>query len=548
MNQNLLIVDDEREILSWLEELFRCEFEQEIGVYSACSAREALKLLNQIRFDVVLTDIRMPGMDGISLFKRIKENWPRCKVVFLTGYRNFEDIYQIINHKDVRYVLKSEDDQRIMGAVQELLTLCQNEMEKQNQEAMQKEKLKKAKYWMQRELMQQLCAGITVEQMDQQMKELEIPIDIDRKMLLYLLRLDGYQEEFPKCFAMEESLRKMIQTNMAVFLKVFLYTIDKQQILVFVQPKEAREDWETMVAVSSGMLEYVQEIFRNTWQATFSAVIDAKAVGVSEIPMALRSRKVAMIGKIGGAEEMIIRMDEENSLEDLGGKYVGFSSGKISELRFLLELRKQKEYFSCLGECLKEMMQKKSRHDARALEIYCSIAIMLLQFINETHLNEPLAFRTALYKLTRADIHENWLEAAEYLTEVSQAVFCVLDDNDNTLAKKALKRVSSYIEEHLEEDLSLSTLAAIGGFNASYLSRLFKQVFGEGINGFITKKRMELAQILLADSNRKIQDIAVKTGYLSTHSFSRAFRNETGISPSEFRAMKLEEKQEMNKR
>ena len=124
----------------------------------------------------------------------------------------------------------------------------------------------------------------------------------------------------------------------------------------------------------------------------------------------------------------------------------------------------------------------------------------------------------------------------------------MLDDNDNTLAKKALKRVSSYIEEHLEEDLSLSTLAAIGGFNASYLSRLFKQVFGEGINGFITKKRMELAQILLADSNRKIQDIAVKTGYLSTHSFSRAFRNETGISPSEFRAMKLEEKQEMNKR
>ena len=108
MNQNLLIVDDEQEILLGLEELFKYEFEREIGVYTANSAFEALRLLNTIRFDVVLTDIKMPGMDGITLFEKIKENWPRCKTVFLTGFRNFDDMYRIINHKDIKYILKTE--------------------------------------------------------------------------------------------------------------------------------------------------------------------------------------------------------------------------------------------------------------------------------------------------------------------------------------------------------------------------------------------------------------------------------------------------------
>ena len=78
MNQNLLIVDDEKDILSWLEELFRFEAGMDLDVYTASSATEALNLLSKVRFDVVLTDIRMPGMDGIALFGHIKEN---CAII-----------------------------------------------------------------------------------------------------------------------------------------------------------------------------------------------------------------------------------------------------------------------------------------------------------------------------------------------------------------------------------------------------------------------------------------------------------------------------------
>ncbi len=95
---SLLIVDDELDNLYWLQEMFQYDFEPKVEVSIANSGRKALELLNQTSFDVVLTDIKMPGMDGIRLFEKIKENWPACKVVFLTAYGNFLDIYRIIQN------------------------------------------------------------------------------------------------------------------------------------------------------------------------------------------------------------------------------------------------------------------------------------------------------------------------------------------------------------------------------------------------------------------------------------------------------------------
>ena len=68
----------------------------------------------------------------------------------------------------------------------------------------------------------------------------------------------------------------------------------------------------------------------------------------------------------------------------------------------------------------------------------------------------------------------------------------------------------------------MTNLAAIGGFNASYLSRLFKKVQNETISDYVLKKRMEAAKVLLQESQEKIQSISTKTGYLSSTSFSRA--------------------------
>lgn len=100
-----------------------------------------------------------------------------------------------------------------------------------------------------------------------------------------------------------------------------------------------------------------------------------------------------------------------------------------------------------------------------------------------------------------------------------------------------IARVLHYIDNQLENELSLNTLAAIAGFHPVHLSRMFKKEFGIGISDYITKVRLQRAQALLLESpGLSIQDVAAAVGFNSAHYFSSVFRQNLKCSPSDFRA------------
>lgn len=123
----LLIVDDEQHVVTWLSGLFASLPDAEFDVYAACSAEEALAVLAATSIEVVLCDYRMPGMNGLELLDRIRATWADRRVVFLSGYNEFEYIYRAGAHGAVRYVLKTEDDDVIVGAVRDAVRAIERE-------------------------------------------------------------------------------------------------------------------------------------------------------------------------------------------------------------------------------------------------------------------------------------------------------------------------------------------------------------------------------------------------------------------------------------
>lgn len=537
MERNLLIVDDELEIVSWLEEMFRYDFDREIGVYTARSGKAALELLNRVRFDVVLTDIHMPQMDGITLFHKVKENWPRCKTVFLTGYQNFDDVYSVFQHRDVRYVLKSERDDVIKKAVSDAFADLEAQLEEERVRRLEKEKLENADQWMKRDFFQDALNGrLTEGQKKQAADSLRLSLQPDRELLLFLLRVDEVAENGEE---QTENLISLLKEGMPERLRYEIYLQEHRHIFLFLQPEKAEDtDWAGIFEVGLGAVENVQEMFRNTWGITFSAVVREKLLSVDGLANVSSRMKQIMVGYVGKNHELILREDtlEKEMTEAQPQNAISL----VPMLRSYLELGKQTEYFGVLSELSSEM-QGKSRHDIYAMELYYSIATLLLQFINENHIYMQLAFRIGMYRLMKADEHENWMEAAQFLFEVSEAVFELLGERENTLTERALNRVIHYIDTHLSEDLPLKTLADVGGFNASYLSRLFRQTCDQTITEYILNKRMDAAKKLLEETDEKIQDISAGIGYISAQSFARAFRNSTGLSPAEWREMHRKE-------
>ena len=125
----LLIVDDEQLIVDGLVQLFEgCE-QLELEIYRAYSAIEAMDWLKRTSIDIVLTDIRMPGMSGLELQQEIQRLWPWSKVIFLTGFDDFQYIQNALRSEAEDYILKTEDDETIIAAVEKAISGLRRQFE-----------------------------------------------------------------------------------------------------------------------------------------------------------------------------------------------------------------------------------------------------------------------------------------------------------------------------------------------------------------------------------------------------------------------------------
>ena len=103
-----------------------------------------------------------------------------------------------------------------------------------------------------------------------------------------------------------------------------------------------------------------------------------------------------------------------------------------------------------------------------------------------------------------------------------------------------IAKAKRYIDEHLECDLSVASLAEAFYVSPNYFSRLFKKVMGEGCNEYIVRKRIDKSKSLLETTTIKAGKIALMVGYNDTNYFSMAFKKHTGMSPTKYREMMQE--------
>ena len=118
--------------------------------------------------------------------------------------------------------------------------------------------------------------------------------------------------------------------------------------------------------------------------------------------------------------------------------------------------------------------------------------------------------------------------------EYTTAFSAIQTKNNNP----SIQKVCDYIDEHLQEDISLEQMASYINVSSFYLSKLFKEEKGNTFVNFVADKRLEKAQQLLQETNLSIKEITAAIGYNDQNYFSRVFKNKNGLSPKEYRRVK----------
>ena len=531
----LLIVDDEKMIRDDVYGLLSMEESLELDLTTAASGVEAQAILEKRKIDIVIMDINMPQMSGLELYDIVRERWPFCKVIFLTGYSDFDYVYKV--HKHAKYVLKAEEDEKILEALRESVEEIENSLLLERLTDLQREQQKKPLLHERSMFLRELFEGYRgLSQLTGELSvQLGINLDPEKEVYYLLLRHEAwYCENYQEQQNSTQDCYQLLERYFLDFMRGAFFEYNKNYIVLLLQPEKLLHE-ETIVKMLAGAGELFQKARKKNLGRTVSILVGERPVTLSQLLQEFIGICDRMIWLSG--EELVQEGLQKEALakETLPEHKKQELMQMLWRLEYYLEGMEEENSLNVLRQLQTELQSVKSMHDLFALEAYCTISSRLIGWIKRLELHEELAFRVGTLNLYNVSMHANWQDAFGYLRHVAESIFSLKNQSVEKQTEDVVNQVKKYIVEHLDGDTSLYNLAEQVHFSQEYLLRIFKKKEGITILQYINDLKLAAAKQLLTDSELQVREIADRLGFASQGYFGRFFRNKTGLTPNAYR-------------
>jgi two-component system response regulator YesN len=499
----ILIVDDEKIERNGIKMLLKMGgFDLE--VHEACNGKEALEFLETQQVDILLTDMKMPYIDGMELLKRVSAKDSHMKCIIFSGYSEFEYAKNAMKMGVKDYILKPVDPEEFRKTMTGVL-------EELDQQAVSLSKEAETDSFMKEHILYSLVNGMDAEVVRSRTERFydEKEINHYNRMLLLEVRDDffGKTEE-----NMDEFFEGLIPE------KFKFLNLNEQQSVLFVEDVATLDFKE--------LAEKILEAFSQKYSRKCYVAVSEKM----ETPVV----------EIGGTFEAL-----ENCMES---KFY-YPDSRV----FLQEEKKESGLFEkmdedALSKQLKQDMKMKDISSLREhFETMCH-RYRQNSAVSQAHIK--FMFSNLLkdfYEFLPEDKEQNLDQEIEELynaTEIEQ-VLAVINRNIDRLEQefgcnpqmnhREIESVKKYIYENYSKEISVDYLAEMVYMAPSYLSHVFKKETGQNLSKFIKAYRMEKAREMLEETHNKIVNISLEVGYPNVSYFCQSFREYFGVSPQKFR-------------
>jgi two-component system, response regulator YesN len=487
----------------------------------AADGEMALPLIRTTRPDVLITDIKMPFMDGLQLCKIMRESMPWVKIVILSGHDEFEYAQKAINLGATDYLLKPVTVEKLHQVLHKLA--AQLDQEKKEQENLKKlqEQIEENQAMLRERLLLKLVVGAisSTEAIETgQMLGLDL---IARCYLVVILKTEPGGRAEPFDYAEYQWVRQMVtslvENNPDIFClnkdfaEIVLvmkgntpeYLEEERDILLERIEREAKET-RYQLAVGTGTSKtHITDIYQSFIEALASIQNAGDLNGKGSI-QAVDSAELLKVDKSAVAHYLRC-----GTKEDFGEFFAA--------------------YILPLGEAaLKSHLIK----DYIFMDIVLATADLINDLGGEIDLVIPEL--TAIEKiLSNIKTIE---QLKEYVYDILTTALAFRDGQSSSQYTGMIRLAKEYIESHYSDpDLSLDEVSAHVCLSSSHFSMVFSQETGQTFKECLTELRIKKAQELLRTTSLRATEIAYQVGYNDPHYFSAAFKKKTGLSPIEFR-------------
>lgn len=516
----VMIVDNEPVIRKGLSQCFDWEGMGCDVPILASDGLEALEKLKSTILDIVISDIRMPGMDGLSLANTIMQQYPQTKVIILTGYSEFEYAQQAVRYRVADFLLKPVNEEKLHSAIQhaKALLMDENKLEQLNHALNQKEQenlLLEQNLFLQNMLKNQNPSTLLVLEQSARLK-----LDFSA---FYVLNLSTLTPDNAPASLSDSCIQDAIR-----FLP-YVFSSDLLRVL----PREGDQFFFFFFSNVTGVLhdqlaEYTHMIESMTEYSV--------RIGVSHLCSDAFS--IANAAQQALDARHYLSIDDSKAFlfyDDIPAPNVASQEKLLSLLRQLnIALKKQsrsetRKVLLSFEELVRVKVLTLSDVRSFVAAAYNLCVSILLNFNMESTIieNKLLSLDQIYSTITPQNITRS-------LLRVTDQVFHYLNGS-LTETDRLIRFVCDYIQANYVDDLSLEQLARVSHLSPSYLSRLFKTHTGKNISNYIQSVRMEAAKAMLESTDQKTYEIAKAIGIDDPVYFSRLFKKVTGLKPTDYR-------------
>ena len=498
----------------------------------------ALPLIQQTRPDVLITDIRMPFMDGLALSKLVLQEFPQMKVIILSGYDDFEYAQTAIGLGVERYLLKPITKSTLMKVLEEVREKIQGERAQQNYLAQFRQEAQDYEQYARRRFLERVVAGqLSVQEIYEQAEKL----DLDLRAKSYNLALVSAMPESGSTSESYSEPGARIRDGMvAHFLRHPEYILFRWNLTSFAVLLLERQ--ENMEAIMDRCVRKVQELYQTFGpELNWYVAMGTPTQRLSTLPGCFEEVSRLWAYRHILPEQHILTAQTVSSLTGTGSDHdlSGLDMNKVSPamLTGVLQNASAQEIPSFVDE------YTHSLEDALESGPFCQYLMLSARF-TATQFVETLGMEQKEYLgnlscLGMVGQQISIDDLKRYLSDILLQAIRLRDRVTGSQYKVQLKQAICYINEHYQcEDISLNRVAKEVDLSPNYLSAVFSQEMGTTFVEYLTAKRMEKARELLRASDLRSGEIAAAVGYKDSHYFSFLFKKTQGCTPRDYRSGK----------
>lgn len=528
----LLLVDDEDIIRSGLKLILEKELNGLLQILEASNGRDAINKINEYKPEIVITDVRMPHLDGLGLIKRISKDKTHNPIfIILSGYDDFYYAKQAIEYGVKDYLLKPVVKIEIIKLLTDIIDELDINTKDQETELLKKGQIEEEIEYIKGKYFNELIKNKNIDK-DAILKRLST-LGVNLNYNFFTIMIVEYRRvnsiNIENLFDNERNnIKNAVIDGIQNIIQNSYYFSDSKMRMVFLL---CENDNFFGSMESKRIYEKIYESGSRDFDIEFFMAVGSKAQGILNIPESyLNALEVLNYKAIKGSCYLVF--EKKMKFKNIE---IPFLAASLVKITTKTELCKYNEIVDLIDQMFLQLDLEKASI-SKLISFYNEFTKYIYNYFTNIGLDFSLVFEQNenFFK----DINFFWsLEHIQIYIKKCLFKICDIITSLKSIGheRRVIDQIVSYLKLNFDKDINLNTIADVFNKNNCYLSVLFKKEIGINFNDYLTSLRIEKAKELLMQDDLNIQELSLKVGYPNSKHFSSVFKSVTGVSPKQYR-------------